>query len=104
MKKFTQKQLLAFTANMETSLICLEACSRGHFRGRALRDQGHDLRLITAQFVKAFLKSNKNDFIDAKVIAEAVCAQAMIVEKSVEEKKCCDNLPLEHWTRAFMSF
>jgi hypothetical protein len=43
-KKFTQKQLLAFTANMQTSLIGLEACSRAHFLGRALRDQGHDVR------------------------------------------------------------
>jgi len=36
-RKFTQKQLLAFTANMQTSLIGLEACSGAHFLGRALR-------------------------------------------------------------------
>ncbi len=36
-KKFTQKQLLAFTAKLETSLIGLEACSGAHFLGRALR-------------------------------------------------------------------
>ena len=67
-KKFTQKQLLAFTANMQTSLIGLEACSGAHFLGRALKQQGHDVRLIAAQFVK----SNKNDFVDAEAIAEAV--------------------------------
>jgi transposase len=71
-KKFTQKQLLAFTANMQTSLIGLEACSGAHFLGRALRQQGHDVRLIAAQFVKPFVKSNKNDFVDAEAIAEAV--------------------------------
>ena len=71
-KKFTQKQLLAFTANMQTSLIGLEACSGAHFLGRALRKQGHDVRLIAAQFVKPFVKSNKNDFVDAEAIAEAV--------------------------------
>jgi transposase len=71
-KKFTQKQLLAYTANMPTSLIGLEACSGAHFLGRALRKQGHDVRLIPAQFVKPFVKSNKNDFIDAEAIAEAV--------------------------------
>ena len=71
-KKFTQKQLLAYTANMQTSLIGLEACSGAHFLGRALRQQGHDVRLIPAQFVKPFVKSNKNDFIDAEAIAEAV--------------------------------
>jgi transposase len=64
--------LLAYTANVQTSLIGLEACSGAHFLGRALRKQGHDVRLIPAQFVKPFVKSNKNDFIDAEAIAEAV--------------------------------
>src|ERR1700691_2874170 len=71
-KTFTQKQLLAYTANLQTSLIGLEACSGAHFLGRALRKQGHDVRLIATQFVKPFVKSNKNDFIDAEAIAEAV--------------------------------
>jgi transposase len=71
-KKFSQQQLLAYTANMPTSLIGLEACSGAHFLGRALRKQGHDVRLIVAQFVKPFVKSNKNDYVDAEAIAEAV--------------------------------
>src|SRR6516165_8898996 len=71
-KKFNQRQLLTYTANMPTSLIGLEACSGAHFLGRALRKQGHDVRLIAAQFVKPFVKSNKNDFVDAEAIAEAV--------------------------------
>src|SRR5256884_9631967 len=71
-KKFTQKQLIAFTANMQTCLIGMEACSGSHFLGRALREQGHDVRLIPAQFVRPFVKSNKNDYRDAEAIAEAV--------------------------------
>ncbi len=51
-KKFTQRQLLAYTANMQTLLVGLEACSGAHFLGRALRKQGHDIRLIAARFVK----------------------------------------------------
>jgi transposase len=51
-KKFTRKQLLTFTANMQTSLIGMEACSGAHFLGRTLREQGHDVKLIPAQFVK----------------------------------------------------
>ncbi len=58
-RKFSQRQLLTYTANMQTSLIGLEACSGAHFLGRALRKQGHDVRLIAAQFVKPFVKSNK---------------------------------------------
>src|ERR1700677_2586363 len=71
-KKFNRKQLLAYTANIPASLVGLEACSGAHFLGRALRKQGHDVRLIAAQFVKPFVKSNKNDFVDAEAIAEAV--------------------------------
>jgi transposase len=71
-KKFTQKQLITFTANVQTCLIGMEACSGAHFLGRTLREQGHDVKLIPAQFVKPFVKSNKNDFLDAEAIAEAV--------------------------------
>jgi transposase len=55
----------------------MEACSGAHFLGAALRTQGHDVRLIPAQFVKPFVKSNKNDFRDAEAIAEAVTRQNM---------------------------
>ena len=76
-KKLSRKQLLAFTANLQPSLIGMEACSGSHYLGRALSQQGHDARLIPAQFVKPFLKSNKNDFLDAEAIAEAVTRQNM---------------------------
>jgi len=71
-KKFSRRQLLAYTANLPTSLVGMEACSGAHFMGAALRDQGHEVRLIPAQFVKPFLKSNKNYFLDAEAIAETV--------------------------------
>ena len=45
-KKFTQKELLAYTTNLQTALIGLEAWAGAHFLGRALRQQGHDVRLI----------------------------------------------------------
>lgn len=45
-QKFSRKQLLAYTANLPSSLIGIEACSGSHFIGAALRDQGHDVRLI----------------------------------------------------------
>lgn len=75
--KFSRQQLLAYTANLPASLIGIEACSGAHFIGASLREQGHDVRLIPAQFVKPFLKSNKNDFLDAEAIAEAVARQNM---------------------------
>ena len=76
-RKFSRSQLLAYTANLPASLIGLEACTGSHFIGTALREQGHQVRLIPAQFVKPYRKSNKNDFIDAEAIAEAVAKQNM---------------------------
>jgi hypothetical protein len=76
-RKFSRAQLLTYTANLPASLIGLEACAGAHFMGAALREQGHQVRLIPAQFVKPYRKSNKNDFIDAEAIAEAVTKQNM---------------------------
>jgi transposase len=50
----------------------METCGGSHFLGRALEKQGHDVRLIPAQYVKPYAKTNKNDYIDSEAIAEAV--------------------------------
>ena len=71
-KKFSHSQLLHYTANLPASLIGMEAGVGSHFLGRALREQGHEVRLIPAKFVRPFVKSNKNDYCDAEAIAEAV--------------------------------
>ena len=55
----------------------MEACGGSHFLGRALREQGHDVRLMPAQYVKPYVKTNKNDYIDAEAIAEAVTRPSM---------------------------
>jgi transposase len=71
-KRFSRAQLLHFTVNLKVELIGMEACGGSHFLGRALRDQGHEVRLIPAQYVKPYVKTNKSDYIDAEAIAEAV--------------------------------
>jgi transposase len=67
-KRFSRNQLLQLTANLKVELIGMEACGGSHFLGRALRKQGHEVRLIPAQYVK----TNKSDYIDAEAIAEGV--------------------------------
>jgi transposase len=76
-KKCSRLQLLRFTSNLVECLIGMEACAGSHFLGRALREQGHDVRLMPAQYVKPYVKSNKNDYIDAEAIAEAVTRPSM---------------------------
>ena len=71
-KRCSRRQVLAFTANVEVQVIGMEACSGAHFLGRALREQGHDVRLMPAQYVKPYVQTNKSDYIDAEAIAEAV--------------------------------
>ena len=71
-KKCSRNQILRFTANLHVSLIGMEACGGAHFLARALREQGHDARLMPAKYVKPYVKTNKNDYIDAEAIAEAV--------------------------------
>jgi len=76
-KKFSRTQLLRFTINVRVGLIGMEACGGAHFLGRALREQGHEVRLIPAQYVKPYVKTNKSDYIDAEAIAEAVARPTM---------------------------
>ena len=64
--------MLAFTANVEVQVIGMEACSGAHFLGRALREQGHEVRLMPVQYVKPYVQTNKSDYIDAEAIAAAV--------------------------------
>ena len=76
-KKLSRRQLLQFTANLHVDLIGMEACGGAHFLGRALREQGHEVLLMPAQYVKPYVKTNKNDYIDAEAIAEAVARPTM---------------------------
>jgi transposase len=71
-KRCSRTQLLTFTANLQAQIIGMEACSGAHFLGKALRAQGHEVRLRPAQYVKPYVKTNKSDYIDAEAIAEAV--------------------------------
>src|SRR6202142_1981908 len=70
-KRCSRTQLLAYTANIRVHRICMEACSGSHFLGRGLREQGHDVRIMPAQYVKPYVKTYKSDYIDAEAIAEA---------------------------------
>ena len=71
-RRVKRHRLLAQMANMSKCLIGMEACCGAHHLGRALQAQGHTVRLMPPQYVKPFVKSNKNDYRDAEATAEAV--------------------------------
>ena len=59
-KRCSRDKLLVYTANLRVQRIGMEACSGSHFLGRALRDQGHDVRLMPAQYVKPYVNRFPN--------------------------------------------
>jgi len=71
-KRYSRSQLLKFMANTPACLVGMEASCGCHHVGRTLASFGHEVRLIPAQFVKPYVKSQKNDYRDAEAIAEAV--------------------------------
>jgi hypothetical protein len=56
-KKCSRTQLLQLTSNVQVDLIGMEACAGAHFLARPLREQGHEVRIIPAQYVKPYVKT-----------------------------------------------
>jgi transposase len=71
-KQLRRDQMAAFFVQLPPCLIGMEACGGAHFWGRKLQQMGHQVRLMAPQFVKPYVKSNKNDRADAEAICEAV--------------------------------
>jgi transposase len=71
-KRIARSELLTFIATLPPLRIGMEACGSAHYWARCFREHGHDVRLIAPQFIKAYVKSPKNDARDAEAICEAV--------------------------------
>jgi transposase len=71
-KQLRRSQVLPFFANLAPCLIGMEACGGAHHWGRQLQKAGHTVKLMAPQFVKPYVKTNKNDMADAEAICEAV--------------------------------
>jgi transposase len=63
--------MMRFFANLSACIVVMETCAGAHFVARELTAMGRQAKLISPQFVKPFVKGNKNDFIDAQAICEA---------------------------------
>ena len=87
-KQLKRDQVAAFFANMPPCLVGMEACGGAHHWARKLRSFGHDVRLMAPQFVRPYVKTNKNDAADAEAICEAVARPNMrfVPIKNVEQQ------------------
>ena len=71
-RKLARGKVLAFFAGVEPCVVGLEACGGAAFRARELAKLGHDVRLMPARYVRAYVKTNKHDAADAEACCEAV--------------------------------
>lgn len=87
-KKLTRNKLTQFIAQLPSCLIGIEACGGSNYWVRVFERYGHTVRMIAPQFVKPFVKSNKNDATDAEAICEAVQRPSMrfVPAKSVGQQ------------------
>ena len=76
-RKLKRDQMLSFFANLPSCLIGMEACGSAHFWANKLQGLGHTVKLMAPQFVKPYVKTNKNDAADAEAICEAVTRPTM---------------------------
>ena len=87
-KQFRRDRVATFFANLSPCLVGMEACGSAHHWARKLESLGHTVKLMAPQFVKPYVKSNKNDAADAEAICEAVSRPSMrfVQVKNVEQQ------------------
>jgi len=71
-KTLRRRQVLEFFAKLEPTKVGMEACGGAHYWARELRALGHEVVLLPPQYVKPYVKRNKNDAADAEAICEAM--------------------------------
>src|SRR5204862_7573851 len=87
-KRLRRNQVLGFFSRLPRCVVGLEACATAQYWARELGALGHEVRLMPAQYVKAYVKRNKNDAADAEAICEAVHSPTMrFVRMKTAEKK-----------------
>jgi transposase len=86
--KLSRAKLTTFFAAAPPCVVAMEACASAHYWGRELSALGHEVRLIAPNYVKAFVKRQKNDAADAEAIAEAASRPTMrfVTLKSTEKQ------------------
>ena len=87
-KKLRRKQVLIYFANLPACLVAMEACGGSHYWARKIGKLGHEVKLISPQFVKPDVNGNKNDYNDAEGICEAAGRANMrfVTVKTVEQQ------------------
>ena len=86
-KRLRRGQVLAFFSRIPRCVVGLEACATAHYWARELGALGHEVRLMPAQYVKAYIKRNKHDAADAEAICEAVAKIGQLRQKKFPTRR-----------------
>lgn len=99
-RQLRRRQVIPFFRDLAPCLIGLEACATSHHWARTLQALGHEVRIMPATYVKAYVKRNKNDAADAQAICEAVTRPTMrfVAVKTAEQQ----SLMMLHRTRSLL--
>ena len=99
-RQLRRRQVIPFFTDLAPCLIGLEACATSHHWARTLQALGHEVRIMPANYVKAYVKRNKNDAADAQAICEAVTRPTMrfVAVKTAEQQ----SLMMLHRTRSLL--
>src|SRR4051812_28264199 len=99
-RRMRRQTILGFAAKLPGCVIALEACCGAHYLGRLLMVQGHTVRLMSSEYVRPYVKAQKNDDRDAEAIAESASRPTMhFVELKSEEQ--LDNDGENVWPAPF---
>jgi transposase len=86
-RRVKRETLISLAAKLSPCIIAMEACFGAHYLGRLFADQGHDVRLMSPEYVRPYIKAQKNDDRDAEGIAEAArCPTMRFVELNTQEQ------------------
>lgn len=87
-KRLPRNELAAYVANLSTCIVVMESCGGANYWARVFQRSGHEVKLISPQFVKPFVQTNKNDANDAQAIVEAASRPSMrlVSIKQVEQQ------------------
>jgi transposase len=92
-KKLRREELLSWALRQGSRVVAFEACGGSQYWARRFSENGFEVRMIAGQFVKPFVKSNKNDVLDAEAICEAASRPQMrLVGIRTEEQQDLQNL------------
>lgn len=87
-KRLSRTKLIEFVSNLSPCIIGIEACGGAHYWARLFKQNGHEVRMMSPQFVKPYVKSNKTDRNDSEAIAEACTRPTMrfVPAKTIEQQ------------------